>query len=513
MSKRLYTLDGGKISEFERLGLSHFDFLSCQYNEEEKIKGIENLENIHLSYLLSGSNIITTNTYQVNLHSLRENNISIDKGKEIINTYIDIAYDSCEKYKQIKKRNTCLYSDLKTYKSPYDYVNHFQNIRQNLNVCNINDKINIQEYFNYLDLQNDILGKKIKITKSSENFIAFSNGSYNSSFRNFTEYSGVFQKGKISQGEEKGKNKTNKLQRNQMNKLQNRLGKQFDITLNLAQFKKTFKEVRSPIEMIPKCKKGYRKCETNENNNFKYDLFPTQKLFNYGIEYYIDVTDEEILANCKFKLESFCRNKNKLNFFSLLTCTNIREVFTFYNTIKYYATSFNNNVIINFFCNDPKNIGCSNYSFFDIVSLLLYLDSYNKYIYAIGLNCVNINYVYNLFLPFKKYMSKYNNINIELYKSENQQINPFIKNILNDIKKNRYIYDINFFCSPNKTLDKVSFDNNTVNFQTHSKNKKIHVYNNIEKWIEVGINGFGGCCYYTPYDISLINYGLSKIAT
>ncbi|SCM26704.1 homocysteine S-methyltransferase, putative [Plasmodium chabaudi chabaudi] len=505
MNKRLYTLDGGKISEFERLGLSHFDFLSCKYNEEEKAKGIENLKNIHLSYLLSGSNIITTNTYQVNLHSLKENNISIENGKEIIDTYIDIAYESCEKYKQIKKRNTCLYSDLETYKSPYDYVNHFQNVRQNLNVSHANDKINVQEYFNYVDLQNDILGKKIKMKKSSENFIAFSNGSYNSSFRNFTEYSGVFQKGGISQGVKKKKNETNTLQ--------NRLGKQFDIKLNLTQFKKTFKEVRSPIEMVPKCKKVYEKCETNEDNNFRCDFFPTQKLFNYGIEYYIDVTDEEILANCKFKLESFCRNKNKLKFFSLLTCTNIREVFTFYNTIKYYATNFNNNVIINFFCNHPKNIGCSNYSFFDIVSLLLYLDSYNKYIYAIGLNCVNINYVYNLFLPFKKYTSKYNNINIELYKSENQQINPFIKNILNDIKKNRYIYDVNFFCSPNKTLDKVSFDNNTVDFQTHSKNKKMHVYNHIEKWIDVGINGFGGCCYYTPYDISLINYGLSKIVT
>lgn len=118
-----------------------------------------------------------------------------------------------------------------------------------------------------------------------------------------------------------------------------------------------------------------------------------------------------------------------------------------------------------------------------------------------------------MFLPFKKYTSTYNNINIELYKSENHQINSFIKNILNDIKKNRYIYDVNFFCSPNKTLEKVSFDNNTVNFQTHSRNIKMHVYNNIEKWINVGINGFGGCCYYTPYDISLINYKLSKIAT
>ncbi|ETB61842.1 hypothetical protein YYC_01652 [Plasmodium yoelii 17X] len=503
MSKRLYTLDGGKISEFERLGLPHFDFLSCKYNDEDKKKAIKNLKNIHLSYLLSGSNIITTNTYQVNLHSLKENNISIEKGEEIINRYIDIAYESCEKYKQIKKRNTCLYYDIETYKSPYEYVEQFQNIRQNLNVCNSNDKINVQEYFSYLDLQNDIFGNKIKMKKSSENFIAFSNGSYNSSFRNFTEYSGVFQKGNISKDVEKkenGKNKINKLYNNKLNK-------EFDIKLNLIHLKKKFKDGRSSIEMVPKCKKIY------ENNDLKYDFFETQKLFNYGIEYYIDVTDEEILANCKFKLESFCRNKNKLNFFSLLTCTNIREVFTFYNTIKYYATSFNNNIIINFFCNNSKNIGTSCYSFFDIVSLLLYLDSYNKYIYAIGLNCVNINYAYNLFLPFKKYTSTYNNINVELYKSENHQVNSFIKNILNDIKKNRYIYDVNLFCSPNKTLEKVSFSDNTVNFQTHSRNKQIHVYNNIEKWINVGINGFGGCCYYTPYDISLINYKLSKMAT
>ncbi|CRG96973.1 homocysteine S-methyltransferase, putative [Plasmodium gallinaceum] len=520
MTKYIYTLDGGKISELERLGFNNFDFLSYDDNESDITKNEMKkiLENIHLSYFLAGCNIINTNTFQVNLHSLKEKNISVEKGEDILNTYIDIAYNSLQKYNEIKRNREFLLDFSKCKNdSIYEHLENFKNIRKKLNILHENDMFNTNIYLDELKLQNTNVKKIKKLERNKNNYIAFSNGCYSSAFRDFSEYSGVFHKNKenlkdkeLASLKKNNKKKLGKMKIKNNNKyIENLLKKNikpyknYDIKLKLYG-NIPFNSKQSNIEMIPR---------TTRNNKNSYVFSPNVKLFNYGLEYYIDVSDEEIISNCKFKLGSFSKNSDKLNFFSLTTCSNIREVITFYNYIKYYGSTFNNNVIINFFCNSSKYIGCSDYSFFDFVSLLLYLDSYNKYIKAIGLNCVNIEYVYDLFFPFKKYVCQYNNINVDLYKSENSQMNSIVKSIMNDLKKNRYVNDVNFFCSPNKSLKNVFFDdaNKKVDFQNSSK-KSNHIYNFIEEWMKVNINGFGGCCFYNPYDISLIDYKLKQLS-
>ncbi|CRH02763.1 homocysteine S-methyltransferase, putative [Plasmodium relictum] len=521
MSKHIYTLDGGKISELDRLGFKNFDFLSCDDDNEYDVSKNEMkniLENIHLSYFLAGCNIINTNTFQVNLHSLKKRNIGVEKGEEILNTYIDIAYKSLQKYKEIKRNENFLLNYSKNINdSIYEHLENFKNIRKKLNILHDNDTINTKIYLDELKLQNTHLKKKIDRNKN--NYIAFSNGCYNSAFRDFSEYSGVLHKNKEKLKDKKLSTyvKTNNMiklekmkMRNNNNKNPKNLSKKnikhhkyYDIKLKLLYSNTLFNSKLCNIEMIPRNKM---------DNESIYIFSPNSKLFNYGIEYYIDVSDEEIISNCKFKLGSFSKNANKLNFFSLTTASNIREVLTFYNYIKYYGNTFNNSVIVNFFCNSSKYIGCSHYSFFDFASLLLYLDSYNKYIRAIGLNCINIENAYDLFYPFKKYVCQYNNINVDLYKSDNSQMNSIAKCVMNDLKKNRYVNDVDFFCSPNKSLENVIFDNNNnnINFQNSSK-KSNHVYNFIEKWLGVNVNGFGGCCFYNPYDISLIDYKLRQL--
>ncbi|SBS98226.1 homocysteine S-methyltransferase, putative [Plasmodium malariae] len=533
MAKHIYTLDGGKITELERMGFRNFDFLSCEDNEEKEEEGgtekkemmMQILENIHLSYFLAGSDIICTNTFQVNLHSLRKKNISIEKGEEILNTYIDIAYNSAEKYKEIKRKKGNLWENRKQNDSIYEHLENFHNIRKDLNNVHSTDIFNVEEYLSELqlnDTQNEWKWAKTKLERGPKSCcVAFSNGSYSSAFCDFSEYSGVFHKnrrkkekrenlaihGKVITGnklaslkyDETGKNKTD-----DFTKMLNKQIKHFDIKLNiLSEYTTRNMTKRSSVEFIPIARRYDKK---------RCNMVASPKLFNYGLEYYIDVSDEEIASNCKFKLQCFCRNTNKLNFFSLTTFSNIREVLTFYNYIKYYASNFKNNVIINFYCNSSKFIGCSDYSFFDIVSILLYLDSYNKFINAIGINCVNIENVYDLFFPFKKYTCPYININEDSYKSQNSQINSIVKTALRSLKKNRYIQDVNFFCSPNKSLQRVSFDNSTNEVTFHTlPNKTDHVYNYVDKWMEVGINGFGGCCYYNPYDVSLIDYKLGRL--
>ncbi|SBT82668.1 homocysteine S-methyltransferase, putative [Plasmodium ovale] len=507
MRKQIHTLDGGKISELERLGFESFDFLSLEEGKEgdtEKMEEMKKgLENLHLSYFLAGSNITCTNTFQVNLHSLRERNISIERGNEILDTYIDIAYNSVQRFRDIRRnKNSFIKWKKCRSKSVNDHLIHFQKVRTALNVVHPNDIFNVSEYmleFDLIDRENRKVMEKIR--RSNEYCVSFSNGPYNSAFRDFSEYSGVLQKNKGPDPSERKKKRNVHT---------------YDIEVNIPSINKhgvgaaiprckvhLQHSNRSMIQMTPRSgMKSKEKCNWLRN----------WKLFNYGIEYYIDVSDMEVISNCKLKLECFTRNREKLHFFSLTTSSNVREIFTFYNFLKYYGNNFRNSVIINIFCNDIYHIGCSIYSFFDIICILLYLDAHNKYIYAIGLNCVNIEYVYDIFLPFKKYLCPYKNINVNMYRSENQEFDSIMKTVLNDLNKNRYIYDVNLFCSPNKSLQRVTYDYNTnhVNFETTSK-KINHVYNYLERWIDLGINGFGGCCYYNPYDISLIDYKLSSI--
>lgn len=580
MRKDLYTLDGGKISELGRLGYQNFDFLSYEMNEENENNDnmISILENIHLSYLLGGCNIIGTNTFQVNLYSFKK--LGIDNGEEILNKYINIAYNSLLKYEEIKRKSK---DDINVLLNPrnknisvYDYLSSYHNIRKKFDILHEKDvSFNIDNYLKDIKIEQNIGHNKYrKFNKNRNNYISFSNGPYSSTFADFSEYSGVMQKNKEDKnGEKKKKMKKNKEKKEEKknkyindnlcnfvdeksqgkkkknmseyyqldkniiknkNNIDRNIKKSinykayykyslyYDIQMNISSVNSYGREKYNPIEIVPKMKKKIQnvnctnKDETNiintHNNNNNDNIFFNKKLFNYGIEYYIDVSDQEIISNCLFKLNTFCKNSDKLHLFSLTTFSNIREVLTFYNCIKYYGSTFNNKVIINFFCNSCKYVGCSKYSFFDIVSILLYLDSYNKYIKAIGLNCVNIEYVYDLFYPFQKYICPYNNINTNLYHSQNIQMNNIVKDVMKDLKKNRYINDFNFFCSPNKSLEVVSFDDQNGDVHFHnSANKTNHVYNYIEKWINVHVNGFGGCCYYNPYDISLINYKINEL--
>ncbi|KYN98136.1 putative homocysteine S-methyltransferase [Plasmodium gaboni] len=564
MTKYLYTLDGGKISELGRLGYENFDFLSYEMKGEHEKNDdmISILENIHLSYLLGGCNIIGTNTFQVNLHSFKK--LGIDNGQEILNKYINIAYNSLLKYEEIKRKskddiNVLINPRNKNNISVYDYLSSYHNVRKKFDILHEKDfSFNIDNYLKDIKIEQSIGDNKYrKFNKSTDNYISFSNGPYSSTFADFSEYSGVMHKNKDKKGNKKMKknvekeedekkkkkvseyyqldkniiNNKNNINRNIKKSINyreyNKYSLYYDIQMNIPRLNFYGREKYNPIEIVPKIKKKNEninyKGQTNiintynnnnniNNNNNNDEIFFDKKLFNYGIEYYIDVSDQEIISNCLFKLNTFCKNHDKLHLFSLTTFSNIREVLTFYNCIKYYGSTFNNKVIINFFCNSCKYVGCSKYSFFDIVSILLYLDSYNKYIKAIGLNCVNIEYVYDLFYPFQKYICPYNNININLYHSQNNQMNNIVKNVMNDLKKNRYIYDMNFFCSPNKSLEVVSFDdaNGDVHFH-NSSNQTNHVYNYIGKWINVHVNGFGGCCYYNPYDISLINYKINEL--
>ncbi|GAW83712.1 homocysteine S-methyltransferase [Plasmodium gonderi] len=516
MVKEIYTLDGGKISEFERLRLGNFDFLSCRNDESEN--GINNkeemmniLENIHLSYLLAGSNVITTNTFQVNLYSLREKNMNIEQGERIINTYIDIAYNAMEKFQRIKKRDDFALLQSEKRESIYNHLEYFQKVRSKIGIVHPNDSVNVKDYVDSFDLWNVTTKKgmggrneKDYIRRCKNYYVAFSNGSYSSAFCDFSEYSGVMHKGGGEEEEEEEGRKTTEWKTPSKKNTIRR--KHFDIKIN-TDIGRWFTPVchnkqHDVISMVPVNR-------TEIKNATTMDSFLNRKLFNYGLEYYIDVSDEEIISNCKFKLGSFSRNRDKVELFSLVTCSNIREVFTFYNLIKYYGGIFQNNVVINFYCNSNKYIGCSGYSFFDVVLILLYLDSFNKYIKAIGVNCVNIDYVHDLFFPIKKFVSSYYNIRRDTYKSENVEINTFVNTLLNNLKKNRCIDDVHFFASPNKSLKQVSYDSskNHINFETlHEPHK--HVYNYVDSWLDLGLSGFGGCCYYNPYDISLLDYKL-----
>ncbi|SOV79413.1 homocysteine S-methyltransferase, putative [Plasmodium sp. gorilla clade G3] len=593
MTKDLYTLDGGKISELGRLGYENFDFLSYEMKREHENNDdmICILENIHLSYLLGGCNIIGTNTFQVNLHSFKK--LGIDNGQEILNKYINIAYNSLLKYEEIKRKSkddiNILINPRNKKISVYDYLSSYHNVRKKFDILHEKDvSFNIDNYLKDIKIEQKIGDHKYKkFNKNTNNYISFSNGPYSSTFEDFSEYSGVMHKNKeknenkkMKKNEEKEekKKKTKKMKYtnenlcsfvdeksqgkkqfknilkfsqeitkknmreyyqldkniiNNKNNIDRNIKKSinyktyykyslyYDIQMNIPHVNSYGREKYNPIEIVPKMKKKIENINYNYKgktniintyNNNNNNIFFNKKLFNYGIEYYIDVSDQEIISNCLFKLNTFCKNSDKLHLFSLTTFSNIREVLTFYNCIKYYGSTFNNKVIINFFCNSCKYVGCSNYSFFDIVSILLYLDSYNKYIKAIGLNCVNIEYVYDLFFPFQKYICPYNNINTNLYHSQNIQMNHIVKDVMNDLKKNRYINDINFFCSPNKSLEVVSFDNQNGDVHFHnSTNQTNHVYNYIGKWINVHVNGFGGCCYYNPYDISLINYKINEL--
>lgn len=217
MRKDLYTLDGGKISELGRLGYENFDFLSYEMNEENENNDnmISILENIHLSYLLGGCNIIGTNTFQVNLYSFKK--LGIDNGEEILNKYINIAYNSLLKYEEIKRKSK---DDINVLLNPrnknisvYDYLSSYHNIRKKFDILHEKDvSFNIDNYLKDIKIEQNIGHNKYrKFNKNRNNYISFSNGPYSSTFADFSEYSGVMQKNKEDKnGEKKKKMKKNK---------------------------------------------------------------------------------------------------------------------------------------------------------------------------------------------------------------------------------------------------------------------------------------------------------------
>lgn len=719
MKKRVYLQNGGIISEINRLGYWDFNFLAVNnISDEENEEMLKMLENIHVSYFAAGSNLMSTNTYQMNLHCLRRNNISIEKGEEILDTYVNVCYNSLERYKQIiryvknsdytdsyyfspngqlgkecdeeEKGNSenCEQKYKGSISDVYNCLSSFIKLGRDYKFLHKNDPINIQHFF---EKEVELLpipsfGKKGEsIKRYTDQHILFASGGYSCAFRDFSEYSGVVN---LDKRKDKTKkighlmrnihwepewNKTdkhNKIQKNKrkLSKIRNKMqmmknnnspnymhsdenticdsdddddddrdqkdgrngkyndndhdndhdnehdndndsdnnidndsdnesdsendsssiesfgkgrkihrtqridfqidydkiekmkktsyNKNYNIQLRLLKHehfrnmhsRRFNKTTKYNIEMVP------RSCDclnftdptrcgsTGYGNNYNYnfrkkatnryncvngverknsngcrkgdgkDICFDTKLFNYGLEYYIDITDEEMIANCKFKIAYFSKNRDKLHFFLLETISNIRELLTFYNFLKYYCTSVHRNVIVCFYCNDSKHIGCSNYSLFDIVCILLYLDSYNQYIKGFGVNCININYVYDLLFPFSKYFCNYNNILLTSYSSTNPQAHSFMKMILSDLKKSRYVNDLDICTYPNKFLKRVTFDKNEKSVYFHnSLNKKNHVYNYMEKWRDIGVNCFGGCCLYNPFDTVLMNYRLNHM--
>lgn len=684
MKKRVYLQSGGIISEINRLGYWDFNFLAVNnISDEVNEEMLKVLENIHVSYFAAGSNLMSTNTYQTNLHCLRRNNISIEKGEEILDAYVNVCYNSLERYKQIRRyvknsdytdpyyfslnghigkecdgeeegnNASCEQKYEGSISDVYNCLSSFIKLGRDYKFLHKNDPINIQDFF---EKEVELLpikpfGKKGKIKRYTDQHILFASGGYSCAFRDLSEYSGIVnldkRKAKAKKighlvrnihWEQEGnkKDKNDKIQRNKNtlpiirrkmemvknNNSQNYMysdeesicdsddgrdmkdgkngrnndidsdssstasfveergihrtekidfkidydkiekmkktsfNKNYNIQLRLLKHehfrnihtRQCNKSAKSNIEMVPRgCDylnfSDQKRCENatchhNYNYNFRKkaanryscingadrkdtsgcrkgdgnDICFDTKLFNYGLEYYIDITDEEIIANCKFKIAYFSKNREKLDYFLLETISNIRELLTFYNFLKYYCTSIQKKVIVCFFCNDSKHIGCSNYTLFDIVCILLYLDSYNQYIKGFGVNCININYVYDLLLPFSKYLCNYNNILLTSYSSTNPQVHSFMKRILSDLKKSRYVSDLDIFTYPNKFLKRVTFDKNEESVYFHnSLNKKNHAYNYMEKWRDIGVNCFGGCCLYNPFDIVLMNYRLNHM--
>ncbi|EUD66050.1 hypothetical protein C922_03520 [Plasmodium inui San Antonio 1] len=536
MAKEIFTLDGGKISEFERLGMSNFDFLSC-HDEGNKEEMVTTLENIHLSYLLAGCNVISTNTFQVNLHSLRERGICIEEGESIIDTYIDIAHNALLKYECIKGTEDfpLLGGTQKEESSPYEHLECFQKRRNHLGIVHPNDSVNTRQYVDSFDLKGGRwTGSAIR--RCQDCYVAFSTGGYSSAFGDFSEYSGVMRKGGKETNSGDAENGTNSgdqaevvhsgsgtpgsvtpgsgtpgsgTQLGNASTRHRSHTQRYDIIINTplqvggSPLNRQSKLPR--IEMIP--------VTSTETSRPPRDAFPNRHFFNYGLEYYINVGDEEIISNCKFKLESYKRNEDKLHLFSLITSSNVREVFTLYSHLKTCASHFKNNVVVSFYCNNDRHIGCSDYSFLDIVLVLLYLDSRHHFIKAIGLNCVNIDYVRELFAPLTRCISSDGYIDVEAYPNRSGELGRLIKTILRDLKKNSFLGDVHFFASPNKSLNRVTYDcsRRDVHFETTQERHK-HVYNYVGDWLDVGLTGFGGCCYYNPYDISLLDYKLGELA-
>ncbi|CAA9991127.1 homocysteine S-methyltransferase, putative [Plasmodium knowlesi strain H] len=509
MAKEVFTLDGGKISEFERLGLGNFDFLSYpqECNKEEMVS---TLESIHLSYLLAGCNVISTNTFQVNLHSLQEKGISIEEGQGIIDTYIDIAHNALLKYERIKRTTDFpLHLGMTQVEekesSPYDHLEKFQKMRIHWGILHPNDSVDTREYVDRFDLNDDVwTGNPIR--RCQDYYVAFSTGGYSSAFRDFSEYSGVLRKERkaTNWGDGGGVVQPDKAVVGCRSQNQS-----YDIII------KTPPEVEGSlmhrqnqlpdIEMVP--------LSSTQRSATSTEDFPNKHFFNYGLEYYIDVRDEEIISNSKFRIDSYKRNEHKLQLFSVITSSNVREVFTLYHHLKTCGGGFEKNVVVSFYCNSNKNIGCTDYSFLDMVLTLLYLDSRNHFIKAIGVNCVNIDYVRELILPLTRCIKPDGNIDVNAYPCPNGELGRLIKTVLKDLKKNTYLGDIHFFASPNKSLNRVTYDHsrNDIQFDISQKRHK-HLYNYVGDWIDVGLTGFGGCCYYNPYDISLLDYKLGRMA-
>ncbi|ANQ11011.1 Uncharacterized protein PCOAH_00053430 [Plasmodium coatneyi] len=500
MAKEVFTLDGGKISEFERLKVGNFDFLSC-HDDENKEQMVNTLQNIHLSYLLAGCNVISTNTFQVNLYSLQERGISIEEGKGIIDTYIDIAHSALLKYERIKRTTdfALLGGTPKLEESsPYEHLECFQKVRNHLGIVHPNDSVNTREYVDSFDFRHDVW-RGSPIRRCEDCYVAFSTGGYSSAFRDFSEYSGVLHKRRTA---------TNSADQVEVVQLDSAVkgciskNQRYDIIINTPPHRQ---DHLPDIEMVPVSSTG--------RNEPCRNAFPNRHLFNYGLEYYIDVGDEEIISNSQFRIESYKRNADKLHLFSLTTSSNVREVFTLYNHLKSCEGYFKKNVVVSFYCNSDQNIGCSDYSFLDIALILLYLDSRNHFIKAIGLNCLNIDYVRELFLPLTRCIKPDGCIDVEAYRSPSGKLTGFIQTILKDLKKNTFLGDVHFFASPNKSLNRVNYDyaTNDVHFEVTQKRNK-HVYNYVGEWLNVGLTGFGGCCYYNPYDISLLDYKLGQLA-
>ncbi|KJP88729.1 hypothetical protein AK88_01610 [Plasmodium fragile] len=516
MAKEVFTLDGGKISEFERLGLKNFDFLSCD-DEGNKEEMVRTLENIHLSYLLGGCNVISTNTFQVNLHSLHEKGISIEEGQGIIDTYIDIAHNALLKYEGIKRsENFPLLGGIQKEESssPYEHVECFNKVRNHLGILHPNDCVNIREYVDSFHL-NEGVWRGSPIRRCQDHYVAFSTGGYSSAFRDFSEYSGVLHKGRKAAMANSGDAEVvSSGKAAEPRRATKQHTQRYDIIIKTPLHGQ---EEVPDIEMVPagNTNRTWTSDSSGRSDTCEpsRDALAQRHLFNYGLEYYIDVGDEEIISNCKFKIESYKRNAKKLHLFSLITSSNIREVFTLYNHLKSCGSYFGRNVVISFYCNSDQNIGCSDYSFVDMALILLYLDSRNHFIKAIGLNCLNIRYVRELIAPLKRCIGSDGNINMEAYESSNEELRGFVKTILKDLKKNSYLGDVHFFASPNKSLNRVTYDysTNDVHFEV-TQNRDKHVYNYVGDWLDVGVSGFGGCCYYNPYDISLLDYRLGELA-
>ncbi|CAG9472408.1 unnamed protein product [Plasmodium vivax] len=498
MAKEVFTLDGGKISELERLGVGNFDFLSC-HDEGDEEQMVSTLENIHLSYLLAGCNVISTNTFQVNLHSLQEKGISVQDGEGIVDRYIDIAHRALLRYEGIKRSedfplfHLCPLED----SSPYEHLEGFQQMRNHLGIVHPKDSVNTREYVDSFDLSPGGWGGS-PIRRCPGRYVAFATGGYSAAFRDFSEYSGVMRKGGApGKAAPLGNAMTSCKPQNQ----------QYDIFISTP----TLHADDQPpsIKMIPVSSRE----SGRERGGPSREAALNRHLFNYGLEYYVDVGDEEIISNCNFKLGAYKRNEEKLHLFSLLTSSNVREVLTLYSHLVKCGGHFDTNVVVSFYCNDGQHIGCSGYSFVDVVLILLYLDSRNRFIKAIGLNCVSIDSVRELFAPLTRCISSDGTVDVDAYGSPSGELSGLTKTILKGLKKNRFLGDIHFFASPNKSLNRVTYDyeGGEVHFETTQERHK-HVCNYVGEWLHVGLSGFGGCCYYNPYDISLLDYKLGQLA-